>query len=141
MNAELAVFGVFALLSLLGGVVVVAFSYGQRRRYGELAKLATTTGKVVRVSRNNDRGGGAIIEYQDLEGTTLSNYCALPRKLEVVGAEVTVAYDPVNPAGRVLVKERAEDVKTGWIVGAIFMGIGAIMLAITILDTLGGSPP
>lgn len=40
-----------------------------------------------------------------------------------------------------LVRNQAENLETDWIVGGIFMTLGAILLAVTVLDALGVKPP
>lgn len=129
------------LLSAGIGGLSVLFGYRRRRRFQALARLATATGRVVRVRRNSDGGTSSVVEYDDVDGTTLMTFCDLGQKNNVVGRTATVAYDPTNPAGNPLVKEEAENVTTGWIVGSVFLVIGAVLLTIAVLDGLGVQPP
>lgn len=128
-------------LCWLIGALVVLHSYRRRRRFRKLAELAVTTGRVVRVSRNNDGGVYSVMEFEDRSGSLRTVICDLGQKRNVVGATATVAYDPSVPTGEALVRDQAENVTTGWIVGSIFMALGTVLLAVTILDALGVKPP
>lgn len=141
LTAQVVGAGAAGLLAAGIGGLVVLFAYRRRRRFKALARLGTATGRVVRVDRNSDGGTSSVMEYDDADGTTLMTFCDLGQKNNVVGRTATVAYDPTNPAGNALVKEEAENVTTGWIVGSIFMAIGAILIIIAVLDGLGVQPP
>ncbi|MCA9605386.1 MAG: DUF3592 domain-containing protein [Myxococcales bacterium] len=131
-------FGAAALLVQLVGVLSIAHAYRRRHRYRGLARLATAPGKIVRVGRHSDGGAASsTIEYRDADGTELSLVCGLPQKASVEGATVTVAFDPADPSGTAMVRELAEDVRSGWWVGGVFLAIGTVALVFALLDLFG----
>jgi hypothetical protein len=97
--------------------------------------LATATGQVVRVSRNNEGHSTATVEYQNAQGMTLVVVCSLGTEFEV-GSAVTVGYDPFD-SGQVLVKEEVEKGARGRSVFAVFLGLGAALLAVAIAGCMG----
>jgi len=135
MNADFLALAGIALMFLLPGVFAFVYTRGRLRLYRRLAALATATGQVVSVTRNNDRRHTMAVEYQDAQGIPLVAICSLGAAFDV-GSTVTVAYDPFD-SSRGLVKEEIEKgARGGKIVAAVFVGLGAVVLAFAIVGSV-----
>ena len=132
MDSDFIAIAGLALMFLLGGAFALVYTTSRLRRFRHLARLATATGQVVRVSRNNDGVRTTTVEYQNAQGMTLVAICSLGEDF-AVGSTVTVGYDPFGIA-EALVKEDVEKgARGGKIVVALFAVLGAVLLAVAIV--------